>query len=420
MGDTTTRKKRKYDTLLSPGTTKGLSFSPWWDNRKKELSSLLSFGNSSKTNTNLSWIKKSETTPSYPDITIHSSFTEEKKIVVHTNNLSKQEIGEDEVIRSLKVRIKPTKEQKEKFHKIFGVTRFVYNKAVDWVNQGHKPAFKKLKSILLNKDKNPEADQYPWLFTDEISRDAKDMAIHELCAAIASTKESLKAKKQKIVFEMKNRTRKDPFQRFKIPNNGGNPGVRWDSSGFIFWPRKKIGTVLPHSIKDFEKVKLLCGDEGCMKTVTLKYESPGNWFMIFPYTRKKASISDIKRPVIALDPGIRTFQAGYSSLGKFSEYGSGDINRIFAYGKKMDKLQSKIDKCYEKQYGDYQYKIKQKRQRRKWRKILSCMNNKIQNWMRDVHWKMSRDLTQNNDHILISRFKGCIENHAHQVYSFEK
>ena len=94
--------------------------------------------------------------------------------------------------------------------------------------------------------------------------------------------------------------------------------------GFKFWPTKGIGTVLPQYEKEFEKVKELCGERGCMKTVIIKYESPGRWFMIFPHIREKQCLI-FKNPVIALDPGIRTFQAGYDSLGRFTEYGSGSI-----------------------------------------------------------------------------------------------
>jgi hypothetical protein len=84
------------------------------------------------------------------------------------------------------------------------VTCFVYNKAIDFVNTGNKASFTKLKKNILNKSNNPESERYPWLFNhEEVPRDAKDMAIHELCASIAATKESLKAKKQKVKFEMK-------------------------------------------------------------------------------------------------------------------------------------------------------------------------------------------------------------------------
>ena len=103
------------------------------------------------------------------------------------------------------------------------------------------------------------------------------MAIHELCASIAATKESLKAKNQKVQFEMKYHLKKDSHQCFKISNNGGKPGVKWTDDRFKFWPKKKIGTVKSLQKKDFEMVKRLCGKFGCMKTVTVKYERPGLW-----------------------------------------------------------------------------------------------------------------------------------------------
>lgn len=395
------------DTIPKKRKRKNVSnkISPWWDYRKQELSGWLTFGDKTKNNSHLSWIRKTNTQSSYPFIDVKNQFLETKKIVKHSNNLSKQEIGDDEVLRSLKIRIKPTEDQKKRFHKIFGATRFVYNKAIDFVNTKHKPVFTKLKSEILNKEKNPEADQYPWLFDHkEVPRDAKDMAVHELCASIASTKESLKANNKKVEFEMKHRTKKDICQRFKIPNNGGNPAVSWTHSGFKFWSTKGIGTVKPLIKKDFVKVKSLCGGKGCMKTVTLKYESPGRWFMIFPHVKKKEKILPA-RPIIALDPGIRTFQTGYDSTGSFSEYGSGDIERIFAYGKQMDKIQSKIDKHHKEKYEDKKERIKYKNERRRHKRQLGFMRNKVQNWMKDAHWKIARDLSSKNDHIMISRFK---------------
>lgn len=187
-------KKRKGDDKPRGGKeTRKSSFSPWWDHRKQQLSEWLTFGDDLRRQSKkLSWIQKSETSPSSPpSIEVRSQFQEETKIVNHSNNLSKEELNEyHQILRSLKIRIKPTEEQKKIFHKIFGVTRFVYNKAIDFVKAGHKPTFTTLKGEILNGDNNPEASQYPWLFDhhNEVPRDAKDMAIHELCSSIAATK----------------------------------------------------------------------------------------------------------------------------------------------------------------------------------------------------------------------------------------
>lgn len=33
------------------------------------------------------------------------------------------------------------------------------------------------------------------------------------------------------------------------------------------------------------------------------------------------------------------------------------------------------------------------------------MRNKLRNWIRDAHWKIARDLAQNYDHVMISKFR---------------
>jgi hypothetical protein len=93
--------------------------------------------------------------------------------------------------------------------------------------------------------------------------------------------------------------------------------------------------------------------------------------MIFPYVKKKqppAEEMNSRIQAVGLDPSIRTFQAGYDSSGKFIDYGTGDINRIFVWGKKMDKLQSKIDLHQKDHYKNKKERIKYKNERHQWRK----------------------------------------------------
>lgn len=172
------------------------------------------------------------------------------------------------------------------------------------------------------------------------------MAVYELVSSFHASKQSLIAKGSFKKPDMHYRTKNDHCQRFLIPVNGGRASVQFGEGCFTFWPSKNIGIVRPKSNKDFKRLKELHGDSGCWMTVTVKFES-GKWFMCFPYIKKKISHVET-RPVVALDPGIRTFQSGYDSTGRFINYGSGDIQRIFAYGKKIDRLQSKLDLTYYK------------------------------------------------------------------------
>jgi hypothetical protein len=58
----------------------------------------------------------------------------------------------------------------------------------------------------------------------------------------------------------------------------------------------------------------------------------------------KKERSDKEHNMIAFDPGIRTFQIGFANMCQIVEYGKQEIGKLFSLGKKMDKLQSRIDK----------------------------------------------------------------------------
>jgi hypothetical protein len=166
----------------------------------------------------MSWIDKethigNTPFPSYSMASICSCY--EKKAAKKTTSLSKKNLKEDEVLRTKRIRIKSTDEQNKLFHLWFIIKRRVYNEAL-WMTTegGWKPSFKPLKGYLLNEEKNIKCHRYSFLFDHFICpRDAKDMAVKELCGAIAVTSESLIPKKKNPNhFQIKRRTKKDNFQ----------------------------------------------------------------------------------------------------------------------------------------------------------------------------------------------------------------
>jgi hypothetical protein len=196
-----------------------MTHASWWDDFCQHL--LLMFpvdGTYSGDKEILSWINKetrigNTPSPSYSMISICPCH--KKKAAKKTTSLSKKNLKEDEVLRTRRIRIKPTEEQKKSFHRWFGITRRVYNEALWMITEGgRKPNFKPLKGSLLNEEKNIKIHRCPFLFDHLICpRDAKDMAMKELCDAIAATRESLIAKKKNPNhFQMKQRTKKDSFQ----------------------------------------------------------------------------------------------------------------------------------------------------------------------------------------------------------------
>lgn len=324
-----------------------------------------------------------------------------EKKAKHSTGLSKKVLNEDEMLRTRRIRIQPTESQKKLFHRWFGITRFVYNEALRLITEEDmKPGFFSLRNYLLNKEKNKRSEKYPFVFDHKLCpRHAKAEAIRELCDAIATTKESLIAKhKNPIHFQMKRRTKKDSCQRFCIPTTG-KYSIKWNKDGFIFWETKGTGLVKPYKKKELKKLPSRAFSE---HKVVVKYERPGRYYLLIPLVTKKKNHASTK--TIAFDPGVRTFQTGFNSDGNFVEYGKGEIKKLFTLGKRIDALQSKIDKHCKPSYTSKKEKIQYKNRRMRWRREMGRILNRVNNLKRDMHWKMAREIVQEYKHVLISRF----------------
>ena len=77
-----------------------------------------------------------------------------------------------------------------------------------------------------------------------------------------------------------------------------------------------------------------------------------------------------------MDPGVRTFATIFDSDGNGFEIGKGDIGRIYRLSCVVDDLQSKWSQKDCKHNKRYQFK-----------KAARRIRKKIQNLVRDLHWK---------------------------------
>ena len=111
-----------------------------------------------------------------------------------------------------------------------------------------------------------------------------------------------------------------------------------------------------------------------------------HYYILVPIDQTaKRYFGDEKR-VIALDPGVRTFQTGYSN-DEIIEFSS-RTDKIAKLQRKVDILKSLRDK-------------KQKKIKRK--KILK-INSKIRNVVDDIHWKTITYLRNNYTDVLLPSF----------------
>jgi len=88
---------------------------------------------------------------------------------------------------------------------------------------------------------------------------------------------------------------------------------------------------------------------------------------LIPVIVNKKKRSNGKENVIALDAYVRTFQTGVSTKGHFMEFEKQDIGKLFVLGKKIDKIQSKIDKHKKGRYSSVEERTLYNSRKRKWR-----------------------------------------------------
>jgi IS605 OrfB family transposase len=356
------------------------------------------------------------------------------------NKRSRKKIEKDQLIRCRKIRIVPTKQQKMLIHQWMNIIDLTYNNTLNFIfdlkdrkkinwrklrkynllvyskkSKEWNIAWKKLKAHILNNNENKSATgKYKKILgTKNCPYDPKTEVIHQLCSTITSTKESLKSKGKPLRFEMKKRDQNRLRKSIDIPVNGGNPSLKWDDTGFYFWP-SKINRVKVKFKRELEKLNQYFLDgvfnsrpkskqkgepskfQGqCHCTVTLKYESPGRYYMIVPILKRQTKTEPRNEnfKFISFDPGVKTFQTGMDHEGNIIEIGKESINRICSITKKANQFQSK------------EAKSKNKKKRKKYKKQKQKLLNRIDGLKKDFHWKLSKRLAEEYDHIIISKFQ---------------
>ena len=178
-------------------------------------------------------------------------------------------------IKSRKIRIYPTKEQKRLFRQWFGVSRLVYNTAVTYYKRDDKNEINWMnvaKQILQELSDKEYVNIVPYQI--------KKIAVKDCYYSYIVN--CRKSKKLGTPFELKYRARKDPKQSCFIPN--------------VVVPIKFDNTLLP------------CSDN----------QRDGD--------------------VVAIDPGVRSFITMFSENGFVGKIGFGLFKRVMSLNYRIDKL----------------------------------------------------------------------------------
>lgn len=187
----------------------------------------------------------------------------------------------DTRVRSRRIRIYPTSEQKILFNQWFGVSRKIYNTTVDYYNSDKKDGINWMGiagPILKSMDFN---------YVRKVPYQIKKMAIRDCYVSFKNG--CSKAKRTGEPFEQKFRSRKNPHQSCFIPKSAlSDKGIYHTLSGNL---KIKERWILNENIKDLRLVR--------------EYD---RWYLIVPIETKNTLLPVSENQgvgdVVALDPGI--------------------------------------------------------------------------------------------------------------------
>ena len=267
---------------------------------------------------------------------------------------------EDTQIKSRKIRIYPTQQQKILFKQWFGVARKFYNETLTIYKNGSDKVWHKVYQDIAEQNKEHD-------YIKAVPCQIKNRAVYDYRKALSINK--MKAKRSGKPFEMKFKSKKNPKQSCYIPKTAIK------SSGIYH----TIAGKLKMTERDwFENEDI----KACR--LTLEF---GKWFIVIP---KEVAITPIENQggVVAIDPGVRTFATYFSTEGYFGKLGQGAFDRILKLNLKIDKLISKLST------------EKDRNKKSNLKRSIFNIRFKIRNLIDELHWKTIKFFT--------SRFKVII------------
>ncbi len=267
--------------------------------------------------------------------------------------------SESTVRKSKKIRIYLSPKQRNFVKRWLGVSRFVFNKTVEYLQQPYTQVnWKTIKESLLNA--LPE-------WCKEIPYQIKSIAIKDACTAVREAKKKYKLTGQ--IQKVKFRSRKDKIQSCYIPKSAvKEQGIYNKILGKIRYTQQ-----LPDNIGDCRLVS-----------------SHSQYYICVPHDVPR-TMSENQGRVVALDLGVRSFLTLFTE-DSFGWIGSGDIGRIQRLCYYLDDLVSRISRSRAKQ-------------RQSLKRSADRLRLRIRHLINEMHHKVARFLVNNFDVILLPTFE---------------
>jgi putative transposase len=417
-------------------TTKEKVLKPFWNNSSKEISKRLwlptktdlqdldsiTFNGCSNNTVQFlnQWTKKNWIQEKTYFQTLWKSLPYLQQDITEEENIKQKKNHNPNRVVTRKIRFYPNKIQKKYFNKCFFTHRYFYNKAIEEINTRYysrKKEFKELKTCVHCKENKVENGftckkhmdkPLPWKLnislpslrrsvmksneeikdTDDewqtdIPYDTRSLAIQDAVSAYLSAVANLKNGNIKT-FNLKYKSRFSnrhifwvDFRALKYKNN------KWR----IFPSKLKNDSILRfrNKNKDILPEKIDCNFE--------IMNDRGSYYLVISHEENKVEKYDEQINLVALDPGVRSFQTGYGSDGKCFETGIKQSKTIKIIHKKIDLLRSKQK---ESQKRSSKYNMK--------KRILKC-GKKIYDVVSNLHNQFGSYLCKNYDKIFLPEFE---------------
>jgi putative transposase len=267
--------------------------------------------------------------------------------------------AEEATLKSKKIRIYPTPQQKVLLKHWFGVSRYAFNKTVEYLKQPETKAnWKAIKTELIKSI--PE-------WSKSVPYQIKSIAIRDACIAVRDAKKKTKNGQPSFV---KYRSRKDRVQSVFIPFSAIKQlGIYPTVLGKLIYKEP-----LPEVVKDSRLIL-----------------HRGQYFLCVSTQVELTNTDNQSVGIVALDPGVRTFLTFYSPtcFGKIGHLDFGRIQRLCYY---LDRLISKMSQA-------------KARQKRRLKKAADRLRTKITNLIKEVHHQTANWLTKEFNIILLPTFE---------------
>lgn len=277
--------------------------------------------------------------------------------------------NDEEKLKTRKIRIYPTPEEREKLRKWMGTVRWTYNKVLEMVQDNRITDMSIIRKHYLN-DECFATEEFKWV--KETPREVRSYAIRQLMSAYKTNK-----KLHENNFRMKFRSKKDRTQTISILARDWNR-----NRGQYAFLKSIITSERPSEINN---------------TINITMNHLGHFYLCVSIPLDIIdNQDDVHGKVISLDPGVRTFMTGYDPNGQIIKWGNGDIDKVFKLSKKYDKLQSDKDLALGRVNKRKRFRLK--------KKMLRTIQ-RIRNLIDECHHQLARWLCQNYEIILLPKFE---------------